>query len=198
MKISFSDWSRHIYLPSIAWQWDRADAFPYLGQERNRSRRPGGLRNFLPIATWRGGWWQFGRACNAENFSGRVVLCPWSTIVLGAPHSPLSLLIGPIPWPYWIPCSYLPNYLILSQAFGNPFVRRRGDELSLAVSCWAGLSWGPGFPLPALCQGVSREGCGPHGKWWWLVQGLYECCLAGILVASPFGGLFVAFWKRWA
>ena len=32
VKISFTDWSRHIYLPSIGWEWDRADAFPYLGQ----------------------------------------------------------------------------------------------------------------------------------------------------------------------
>ena len=32
MKISFTDWSRHIYLPSIGWEWDRPDAFPYLGQ----------------------------------------------------------------------------------------------------------------------------------------------------------------------
>ena len=32
VKISFTDWLRHIYLPSIAWEWDRADAFPYLGQ----------------------------------------------------------------------------------------------------------------------------------------------------------------------
>ena len=32
VKISFTDWSRHIYLPSIEWDWDRADAFPYLGQ----------------------------------------------------------------------------------------------------------------------------------------------------------------------
>ena len=34
---------------------------------------------------------------------------------------------------------------------------------------------GPWVPLPALCQGASREECGPHGKRWWLVQGLYEC-----------------------
>ena len=32
VKTSFTDWSRHIYLPSVGWQWDRADAFPYLGQ----------------------------------------------------------------------------------------------------------------------------------------------------------------------
>ena len=32
VKISFTDWSRHIYLPSIGWEWDRAYAFPYLGQ----------------------------------------------------------------------------------------------------------------------------------------------------------------------
>ena len=32
MKFSFTDWSRHIHLPSIGWEWDRADAFPYLGQ----------------------------------------------------------------------------------------------------------------------------------------------------------------------
>ena len=32
VKVSFTDWSRHIYLPSIGWEWDRADAFPYLGQ----------------------------------------------------------------------------------------------------------------------------------------------------------------------
>ena len=32
VKISFTDWSRHIYLPSIEWEWDRAYAFPYLGQ----------------------------------------------------------------------------------------------------------------------------------------------------------------------
>ena len=32
VKISFTDWSRHIYFPSIRWEWDRPDAFPYLGQ----------------------------------------------------------------------------------------------------------------------------------------------------------------------
>ena len=32
VKILFTDWSRHIYLPSIGWECDRADAFPYLGQ----------------------------------------------------------------------------------------------------------------------------------------------------------------------
>ena len=32
VKISFNDWSRHIYLPSIGWEWDSPDAFPYLGQ----------------------------------------------------------------------------------------------------------------------------------------------------------------------
>ena len=32
VKISFTDWSRHIYLPSIGLEWDRADAFPYLRQ----------------------------------------------------------------------------------------------------------------------------------------------------------------------
>ena len=32
MKISFTDWSRRIYLPSIGWEWDRAYAFPYLGK----------------------------------------------------------------------------------------------------------------------------------------------------------------------
>ena len=32
VKISFTDWLRHIYLPSVGWEWDRPDAFPYLGQ----------------------------------------------------------------------------------------------------------------------------------------------------------------------
>ena len=32
VKILFTDLSRHMYLPSIGWEWDRADAFPYLGQ----------------------------------------------------------------------------------------------------------------------------------------------------------------------
>ena len=32
VKISFTDWSRHICLPSIGWEWDRAYAFHYLGQ----------------------------------------------------------------------------------------------------------------------------------------------------------------------
>lgn len=32
VKISFTNWSRHIYFPSIGWQWDREDAFSYLGQ----------------------------------------------------------------------------------------------------------------------------------------------------------------------
>ena len=32
VKISFTDWLRHMYLPSIGWEWDRADVFPYLGQ----------------------------------------------------------------------------------------------------------------------------------------------------------------------
>ena len=32
VKILFTDWSRHIYLPSIGWEWDGPDAFPYLGE----------------------------------------------------------------------------------------------------------------------------------------------------------------------
>ena len=32
MKIAFTDWLRHIYLPSIGWEWDRANAFPCLRQ----------------------------------------------------------------------------------------------------------------------------------------------------------------------
>ena len=32
VKISFTDWLRHIYLPSKGWEWVRPDAFPYLGQ----------------------------------------------------------------------------------------------------------------------------------------------------------------------
>ena len=48
-KISFTDWSRHIYLPSIGWEWDRADAFPYLGQVLLPRW------NFVTIATGCGG-----------------------------------------------------------------------------------------------------------------------------------------------
>ena len=32
VKISFTDWLRHIDLPSKGWEWDRPDAFTYLGQ----------------------------------------------------------------------------------------------------------------------------------------------------------------------
>ena len=32
VKISCTDWSRDIYFPSVGWEWDRTDAFPYLGQ----------------------------------------------------------------------------------------------------------------------------------------------------------------------
>ena len=32
VKISFTDWLRHIHLPSIGCEWDSPDAFPYLGQ----------------------------------------------------------------------------------------------------------------------------------------------------------------------
>ena len=84
VKISFTDWLRHIYLPSIGWEWDGAYAFPYLGQVplprwesprwaqefRNHRNRVGrGLR--VP----------FGRGCNAKTSSGRVVF------VLEAPLS---------------------------------------------------------------------------------------------------------------
>ena len=81
VKISFTDWLRHIYLPSIGWEWDRAYDFPYLGQ--------------APLPRWASPRWaqEFcnhrnivgkvikgpRRGCNAETFSGRVDLCPRST-----------------------------------------------------------------------------------------------------------------------
>ena len=84
MKISFTDWSGHIYLPSLGWEWDRPDAFPYLGQvllprwasprwaqEFRNHRNMVGRASKSPVRGAKG--------CNAGTFSGRVVLCPWST-----------------------------------------------------------------------------------------------------------------------
>ena len=78
VKISFTDWSRHIHLPSVGWEWDRPIAFPYLGQ--------------VPLPRWVLPRWaqEFRnhrnivgrviksprRGCNADNFTGRVDLCP--------------------------------------------------------------------------------------------------------------------------
>ena len=56
VKISFTDWSRHIYLPSIGWEWDRPDAFPYLGQ--------------VPLPRWAQEF------CNHRNMVGRAIKSP--------------------------------------------------------------------------------------------------------------------------
>ena len=83
MKISFTDWSRHIYLPSIGWEWDRADAFPYLGQ--------------VPLPRWASSprWTQefrnhrnmVGRASKSQVESVTLTLFQaGSSFVLGAPQ----------------------------------------------------------------------------------------------------------------
>ena len=84
VKISFTDWSSHIYLPSIGWEWDRADAFPYLGQ--------------VPLPRWAQ---EFHNHCNmagraSKSPVGGVTLKLFQagssfvlgkdTIVLGSPH----------------------------------------------------------------------------------------------------------------
>ena len=100
---------------------------------------PGGLRNFVTIATWWGG---------RVSPVGGVTLTLFqagSSFVLEAllsleHHIPLSLFIGPIPWPCWTPGSYLPNCLIPSQAFGNPFCEKgRRNSLWMLPAEWGHL-----------------------------------------------------------
>ena len=58
VKISFTDWSRHIYLPSIGWEWDREYAFPYLGR--------------VPLPRWASPRWAQ-EFCNHSNVVGRAI-----------------------------------------------------------------------------------------------------------------------------
>ena len=84
MKISFTDWSRHIYLPSIGREWDRPDAFPYLGQ--------------IPLPRWASPRWAQ-KFRNHRNRVGRAIKSPVGGVTLtlfqgGSPfvlEAPLSL-----------------------------------------------------------------------------------------------------------
>ena len=72
MKISFTDWSRHIYLLSVGWEWDRADAFPYLGQ--------------VPLPRWVSPRWVSPRWAqefrNHCNMAGRAIKSPVGGVTL--------------------------------------------------------------------------------------------------------------------
>ena len=68
------------------------------------------------------------------------------------------LFLGPILWPLLIPCSCLAVYLFPFSAIWEPSLREKGAMTTLASSGCTGVSWGSGFPLPALCQGTFTEG----------------------------------------
>ena len=61
VKISFTNLSRHIYLPSIGWEWERAYAFPYLGQ--------------VPLPRWASPRWAQ-EFRNHRNMVGRAIKSP--------------------------------------------------------------------------------------------------------------------------
>ena len=67
VKISFTDWSSHIYLPSIGWEWDRAYAFPYLGQ--------------VPLPRWESPRWAQ-EFRNHSNTVGRGIKSPVGDVTL--------------------------------------------------------------------------------------------------------------------
>ena len=92
VKILFTDWSRHIYLPSIEWEWDRPDAFPYLGQ--------------VPLPRWASPRWAQ-EFRNPRNMVRRVSKSPVGHVTLtlfqaGSSfvlEAPLSLEHHNIPFP---------------------------------------------------------------------------------------------------
>ena len=60
VKISFTDWLRHIYLPSKGWEWDRPDAFPYMGH--------------VPLPRWASPRWAQ-EFRDHSNMVGRTIKC---------------------------------------------------------------------------------------------------------------------------
>ena len=70
MKILFTDWSRHIYIPSIGWEWYRPDAYPYLGQ--------------VPLPRWASPRWaqEFHNHGNMVGRAGRAIKSPVGGVTL--------------------------------------------------------------------------------------------------------------------
>ena len=83
-----------------------------------------------------------------------LVIC---SFILGSSHSSLFLFLGPILWPFLIPCSYLTVYLFPFSGIWEPGLRGKGRWLLWLLQA-AGASWGSRVPLPALCQDAFTEG----------------------------------------
>ena len=84
-----------------------------------------------------------------------VLIC---SFVLGSPHSSLSLILGPVLWPFLIPCLCLTIYISPFPGIWESSLKGKGVMITLASSGCTGASWGSGFPLPALCQGAFTAG----------------------------------------
>ena len=73
-------------------------------------------------------------------------------------HNLPSLFVGPILWPLlitWLMSNYLPVSLL--RHLGTWSQSKRGNDHSGFFRLYR-VSWGSGFPLPALCQGAFTEG----------------------------------------
>ena len=81
-----------------------------------------------------------------------------AVFILESLHPSLSLFLGPILWPLLIAFSCLTVYLFFFSGIWEPSLRGKGAMTALASSGCTGVSWGFGFPLPALCQGALTEG----------------------------------------
>ena len=84
-----------------------------------------------------------------------VLIC---SFVLGSPHSSLSLILGPVLWPFLIPCLCLTICISPFPGIWESSLKGKGVMITLASSGCTGASWGSGFPLPALCQGAFTAG----------------------------------------
>ena len=67
----------------------------------------------------------------------------------------------------------------------EPSLRGKGVMTTLASPGCPGVSWGSGFLLPSLCQGVFTEGDASPWMIRWLVSALSGCWSGNILVILP-------------
>ena len=106
------------------------------------------------------------------------------SFVLGSPHSTLSLFLGPIFWPLFIPCSGLSTYfpsqvylpISLLRHFGPQLQGKRGNDCSGFFRLYRGVI---GLWVPFACRVYLGRKVGSHGTVWQLVLMSSEYPLAG-------------------
>ena len=111
------------------------------------------------------------------------------SFVLGSPHSSLCLFLGPILWPYLIPCSCLTVYLYPFSGIWEPSLRGKGAMTTLASSCCTGChgALGP-LCLLSVRMHLQRE-MRVHGMIRLLVLASSGFWSGNILVVLPLGDL---------